>query len=193
MTEPSWGWESPRGRNGTGSRRLRRHPRQPTAGAKPSTGAGVGREVAAPGGGAAAVRPLEESATAQQLPPPLAALSADQIPILLPVQLGQTPAVHQPAGPVEARLLGSLSLAATTKGGAGVTPRPTAIQRVAEMERCGGPRPAGPSHWFSLGSASWGTSPLPSFNTSRGHPPAAARSPGWRAADPQAAPPAPIP
>ena len=98
-----------------------------TAGAKTNEGADEGREDAVPVGGAAAERFGDPGAAAHQLPAPLAALSAHEIPILftpglpilrmarthgvgmpavftpliqLSVQLSQTPAGHQSAGPV---------------------------------------------------------------------------------------------
>ena len=116
------------------------------------------------------MRISEPGAPAQQLPAPLAAVTAHQIPILappglptfrlalshgigmpavftpleeLPMQLGQAPAVHQSACPADPGLFRVRSLAALAKDGRGVVLRPAPIQRVAEMERCGSPRPAG--------------------------------------------------
>jgi hypothetical protein len=143
------------------------------AGANAEAGADVDRVLAVPKGGAAVAGFVEPRATAHQLPAPLAALTPHQIPILfspwlsilgmplthgvgmqavftplkqLPVQLCQASEVHQAAETVQPRLLGLAGLPATTPKGVsrGVVPRPTGIQRVAEMEWRGGARPAGP-------------------------------------------------
>jgi hypothetical protein len=100
-------------------------------------------------------------AAVQQLPPTLPTFSSHQVGILLtpwllilwmtfthgvgmpavftpliqlPMQLGQTPAVHQPAGPVQPRLLGLRSLAAAVPPP--VLPIPDPVHDPGRLDRC---------------------------------------------------------